>query len=282
MSDIVVLGAGEIGGAVARQIAVAAIASRVVIVDPAETVAVGKALDIQQSAPIDRCATTVVGTADTSAVVGAVAIVVADHYGSPSPEWQDDAGVALIRRVSGLNPRAPMVCAGAVQIALLQRSVAELGVPPARIFGSAGEALRSAVIGLTALEAACVPADISLALFGRPPEHIVIPWDAVSVAGQAATDVLGPPALARLETRISRVWPPGPLTLASAAARVVHAALTRSPRTLTALLVHREDAVHEGLCAMWSVKLGPTGIVRVLRPTLTPRDRVRLDAVPGV
>ncbi|MCA1584075.1 MAG: hypothetical protein LC791_04625 [Acidobacteria bacterium] len=279
MSDIVVLGAGEIGGAVARLVAAADMATRVVMVDVAEAVATGKALDIQQSAAIDGFATRVVGTGEMSAIVGATAIVVADQYGSPAQEWQGDAGVSLIRRVIGFNERALIVCAGATQVGLVERSVAELGVSPARIFGSAGEALRSAAIALAALEAACVPADISLALLGRPPRQVVIPWDAASVAGQAASNVLPPPALARLETRISRVWPPGPLTLASAAARMVHAALTRSPRTMTALMVHRGDDAEDRLCAMQSVKVGRAGIVRVVQPTLTPRDRVRLDSV---
>jgi malate dehydrogenase len=282
VSTIAIVGAGELGGAIARQIAAATIASGVVIIDDAETVAQGKALDIRQAAPIDGYGTSVVGTADLSAVVGATAIVLADRHGPLSGEWQGDAGVALIKRIVGLNARAPIVCAGAAQASLVELSVTELRVPQSRIFGSAPEALRAAIVSLTALDAGCAPHDVSLTVIGRPPDHIVVPWDAAAVAGHAATDVLGPPTILRLETRAVRLWPPGPFTLASAASRVICAALTRSPRTLSALILHGDGGRQEHRSAMWPVKLGPSGIVRVVTPTLTPRDRVRLDTVLDV
>lgn len=281
VSAIVILGAGELGGAVARQLAAAEIVGRIVLVDEAASVAAGKALDIRQAAPVDGYATMLTGSADVSAVVGARAIVVADRHGAPSEEWGDEAGLALIRRVAGLNARAPIVCAGATQGTLVERSVAELGVAPARIFGSAAEALRSATIGLTALEAGCAPADISLGVLGRPPHHTVVPWAAASIAGHAATDVIEAHALVRLEARLARLWPPGPFTLGAAASRLIVAALTRSPRTVYALAVNAAGG-HQQHAAMWPSKLGVSGIVRIVPPSLTPRDRVRLDAVLSV
>jgi malate dehydrogenase len=279
VSTIAILGAGELGGAIARQIAAAAIASRVVLIDDASTVAAGKALDIRQAAPIDGDGTSLNGTDDLSAVVGATAIILADRYGSTSDEWQGDAGLMLTRRVVELNARAPIVCAGAAQASVVERSVTEFDVPRTRIFGSAPEALRSAIVSLTALDAGCAPQDISLTAIGRPPHDIVVPWNAAAVAGHAATDVLEPPAILRLDARVARLWPPGPLTLASAAARMISAALTRSPRTLSALSVGGGDGQHARRAAMWPVRVGPAGITRVMAPTLTPRDRVRLDTM---
>lgn len=281
VSAIVILGAGDLGGALARQLALTATPDRIVLVDDAESVAAGKALDIRQAGPVDGYATMVTGTADVSAVVGARAIIVADRHGSESEEWRDDAGLALVKRVAGLNQRAPIVCAGALQTSLVERGVSELGISRRRLFGSLGEALRSAVVGLTALEAGCAPGDVMLGVLGRPPRHLVIPWDAASVAGHALTAVLGPPALSRLEARVTRLWPPGPYTLAAAASRLVSGALLRSPHTRYVLALHDENDGPDPRAAMWPVRLGPAGIAQVLSPTLTPRDRVRLHAQLG-
>lgn len=279
--SIVILGAGELGGAIARQLAGAAVANRIVLVDDAEPVAAGKALDIRQAGPVDGYTTTITGTSDVSAVVGAHAVVVADRHGTPADEWRDDAGLSLIKRVAGLNGRAPLVCAGALQTGLIERAVFELGVNRRRLFGSAAEAVRSAVVALTALEAGCAPGDIVLATLGRPPRHIIVPWDAASIAGHAATALLEPPTLARLEARLARVWPPGPFTLAAAASRLIGAALRRSPHTRYVLAVEDEHEGRERCAAMWPVRLGPSGIEQQLSPTLTPRDRVRLQALLG-
>src|SRR6476660_1262789 len=89
MATVVILGAGDIGGALARQLAAIDLVFRIVIVDDLATVAAGKALDVMQSAPVDRYHTNLVGSADVASVVGAVAVVIADTAASPSAEWKD-------------------------------------------------------------------------------------------------------------------------------------------------------------------------------------------------
>ena len=103
MSTLVVLGAGDLGGAVTRQAVAAAVTRRVVLVDDALDVARGKALDILQSAAIDGVAVAVVGTSDLGAVVGAAVVVLADRHAAPSVEHQGDAAVRLLVGVRALN-----------------------------------------------------------------------------------------------------------------------------------------------------------------------------------
>src|SRR5689334_24806732 len=166
MATIAILGAGDIGGALARQLAAIDLVSRIVIVDELANIAAGKALDVAQSAPVDRYHTTMAGTADVAAVVGAVVIVLADTA-QPVAEWKDEAGLALIKRAAGLNQRAPIICAGTAQATVIERGVNEAGISRMRLFGSAPEALRSAITAIVALEAAAAPADISLSVLGR-------------------------------------------------------------------------------------------------------------------
>lgn len=277
MSTVAIIGAGDIGGALARQLAAVDLVSRIVIVDDLASVAAGKALDVQQSAPVDGYHTTLTGTADLAAVVGAVAVVIADGAKAPVTEWKDEAGLALVKRVAGLNQRAPIVCAGPSQGSLVEKAVSEAGIPRTRVFGSAPEALRAAVIALTALEAGAAPIDISLSVLGRPPQQIVVPWDEASIAGRTATQVLSAAQIQRLDARIARLWPPGPYTLASATTSVLQAALTRSPRVHAALVTSTREEAKYGRAAMMPVTLEPSGIATFVTPALSTRDRVRFE-----
>jgi len=274
---VTILGAGDIGGALARQLAATDLVSRIVIVDDLAGVAAGKALDVAQSAPVDRYHTALSGTNDVAAVVGAAVVVIADRAGQAAAEWQDEAGLALLKRVAGLNQTAPIVCAGASQAGLIERGVNEGGVSRLRLFGSAPEALRSAIVAITALEANAAPADISLSVLGRAPQQIIVPWDEAAIGGRTATGVLNAAQLARLDGRIARLWPPGPYALAGAATRLIRTALTRSPRVHAALVAVTRDEGSPGRSAMMPVTLQPAGIAALVPPVLSSRDRVRFE-----
>jgi malate dehydrogenase len=277
VSTAVILGAGDIGGALARQLAAIDLVNRIVIVDDLANVAAGKALDVAQSSPVDGYHTVMAGTADVAAVVGADVVLVADGAAQPVTEWKDEAGLALIKRVGGLNQRAPIICAGTAQASLIERGVNEMGLSRMRLFGSAPEALRSAVIAIVALEAGAAPSDISLSVLGRPSQQVIVPWDEASIAGRTATGVLSAAQLARLDARIARLWPPGPYALGSAAARIVRTALTRTPRIHAATVAVNRDEGSPGRSAMMPVTLGPTGIATLVPPALSARDRVRFE-----
>jgi len=274
---VVILGAGEIGGALARQLAATDLVSRIVLVDDLGTVAAGKALDVAQSGPVDRYHTVMSGTNDVAAVVGAAIIVFADRAGPPGGEWQDEAGLALVKRVAGLNQVAPMLCAGSAQAGLIERGVNEAGISRVRLFGSGAEALRSAVTAITALEADASPSDISLAVLGRPPHQVIVPWDQGAIGGRPIPQVLSAAQLARLDARVARLWPPGPYALAAAATRIIRTALTRGPRLhMATVAVTREEGT-PGRSAIMPVLVQPSGIASIVTPALSARDRVRYE-----
>jgi malate dehydrogenase len=273
----VILGAGEIGGALARQLAALDVVARIVIVDDLATVAAGKALDVAQSAPVDRYHTAMSGTGDVAAVVGADVIVVADSAKAPGTEWKDEAGLALVKRVAGLNQVAPIICAGTSQASVIEKGVTEGGVSRMRLFGSAPEALRSAITAIVALESGSVPADISLSVLGRPPQQIIVPWDQAAIAGRTATEVLSAAQLARLDARIARLWPPGPYALAGAAARIIRTAVTKSGRVHAAFVTATREEGAAGRSSMMPVTLQPAGIASLVAPALSARDRVRFE-----
>src|SRR6185436_19011557 len=114
-------------------------------------------------------------------------------------------------------------------------------------------------------------------VLGRAPAQIIVPWDEASIGGRSATQVLSAAQLARLDARISRLWPPGPYALGSAAARLVRTALTRTPREHAALVAVTRDEGAPGRSAMMPVTLDPAGIAALVPPALSSRDRVRFE-----
>lgn len=276
MSSLVVVGAGPIGAAAAQQAAAAALATRVVLVDAAADVARGIALDICQAGAVTGTSTLVEGTGDTAVVVGAAVIVVADRHG-PAGEWRGDEGLAMLAVLRALNPRALLVCAGASHDAMVERMVVERGDEPRRLAGSAPEALRAAMLALTALEAGTSPADVALTLVGRYGRDLFVAWEGASVAGVRATEVLSPPVLSRLERQTPLLWPPGALALGAAAARVARLALGRMAGRPSLFLVPpgNGEGRQRGVTVPAAIV---DGEVRPVWPSLAPRERVRFES----
>src|SRR3954471_24888674 len=98
MSFIAIIGAGPIGGSIAHKLAGRDRVSEVRLIDPEERIAQGKALDIQQSAPVEGFRTRITATTSIAAAAGAGAIVIADAAGGA--EHSGDAGLALLRQLT--------------------------------------------------------------------------------------------------------------------------------------------------------------------------------------
>ena len=95
------VGAGDLGGALARTLASSDAVSRIVLIDDARTVAAGKALDIRQTGPIQLDDTAVEGTDDLHQSSGADVVVLRrparttrverrGRIGAGRPRGQDD------------------------------------------------------------------------------------------------------------------------------------------------------------------------------------------------
>jgi len=280
MTTVAVIGAGEVGGATAQALASGDRVGRVLLVDQAAGVASGKALDIQQMGAIEGCHVRLRGTDDLSSVSGCAVCVIADRFGDTSLEWIGPEGLALVTRLAAYVGDAPILFAGAGQADLLSAAARDVRIPPARLLGSAAEAFRSAVAGVIAMEVACSPSQVSLGVLGAPGA-LVVPWSQASIDGYAVEHVLDTVQIARIEARVARLWPPGPNTLGTAAARTAEALLHSSRRTHAVLaMLHGEFGVRDRVGALPAL-LGPGGIVERRRAALTVRERVTVETSLG-
>ncbi len=83
MREVAIIGAGELGGAVAHALAKSEVARVITLIDESgepATVAAGKALDIAQAGPVERFATELAGSTDLYRAAGVDLIVVADRF----------------------------------------------------------------------------------------------------------------------------------------------------------------------------------------------------------
>lgn len=275
MQEVAIVGAGELGGALAHVLARRDVARTIRLIDDTGRVAEGKALDIAQAAPVEGFAATLSGSTDLSSAAGASIVVLADRAGGG--DFQGEEGLALLRRAAGLNPRALLICAGALQRDLIARGVAELHLARERLFGTAPEAMRAAARALVALELDVSPRDVALSVVGVPPSQLIVGWEEATVNGFALTRLLGEPARRRLSARLPALWPPGPHALAHAACKAIESATGRSRQLATCFVAPEGAAIHRTKTAALPVRLGPSGIEAVVLPSLSVAEQVALD-----
>ncbi len=275
MHTVAILGAGELGAETARTLACQDLVTSILLVDAAAAVAAGKALDIQQSGPVEGFDTRVDGTSDPSRVMGADIVVLADDYGQG--ESLGERALQLLARAHQMAPRAVLLAAGAGHRDVLGVAMRELGIPATRLIGSAPVAAVSAARALVALDLDASPAEVNLTLLGAPPGWIVS-WNDGSLAGTPLTQLLAPPRIARIERLLQSSWPAGAYQLASAAAAVVRAMLTESRRRLCCFASDGERLGTPAHVAL-PVLLGPEGIRAIHTPQLEARERIALDTL---
>jgi malate dehydrogenase len=281
VSTVCIIGAGELGGAVAHALARGERVRRVIIIDDAPGVAAGKALDIQQSGAIEGCHAHLEGSADLSRAVGAAVCIVADRSGRSPGEWQGDEGLAMIRRLVTYLGDSPIVYGGSLQGELVLATARELYVRRERLIGSAPEALAGAVKSMVAIEGQCSPTEIGLTVLGAPPRGFVVPWSEASIAGHALERVLTQVQLSRIEGRVTHLWPPGPHALGLAAARVAEAVVSSSRRTFSVLTLLGGEFGARGRVGVLPAILSKQGIVATHVPALNTRERVQVENALG-
>ena len=270
MAVVAIIGAGPLGGALARALAERGRVDEVRLIDAEGRIAEGKALDIQQSAPVDQFNTRLTAAPGYAAAAGADAIVFADPIAGG--EIAADAGLAILRHVARLDGEAPLLFAGGQQRDLMRLALIELHVKRHRVVGSAPLALESSVRALTAALLDASPADLSIGIAGVPPRDAVIGWDAATAFHRPIAGVLPAHQMAALSSRLTALWPPPVYTLAAAAARVAEALARGSRRRYTCFAAVDAADVGRNVIAAVPVEIRKGGIARTLAPALSRHE----------
>lgn len=293
VSKIAVIGAGNIGGTLAQRLAESDLASELVLVDIVDGLPQGKALDLQESAPILGFSTRVSGSTSLESIQGAEIVVetagLARKPGmSRSDLLEKNAGI-LRDHALAVRRHAPdavvLVVTNPVDVMTYWfRKVS--GLPAARVFGESGtlDTARFRWFVADALQVA--PRDVVGFVLGTHGDTMVPILSLTSVQGVPLRSQLSAERLDAIVQRtqkgggeIVNLLKMGSAYYAPSAAQAeLVRAIARNEHRLLGVTAHLsgEFGLHD-LCLGVPVVVGRTGVERVVEVDLTAAERAAFE-----
>jgi malate dehydrogenase len=194
---ITVVGAGKYGSTTVQRLAQAGFADEIVMTDIVEGLPQGLALDMNQSRPIERYETRVVGTNDYEPTAGSdIVVVTAGRPRTPGMSRMDllEVNAAIVggvaREIAETSPRAVVIVVSNPldeMTALFQRVS---GFPHERVMGQAGMLDSARLADKTAARLGVSPLAVDAITLGSHGDTMVPVPSKVTVDGKPLTDLL--------------------------------------------------------------------------------------------
>lgn len=294
VSKIVVLGAGNVGGTLAQRLAEADLAREVVLVDIVEGLPQGKALDIQESAPILGFSTKVTGTTSLEGLRGAdIVVETAGLARKPGMSRSDllEKNAAIVRgHALAVKEHAPAAVVVVVTnpVDVMTYHFREVcGFPGARVLGESGTLDTARFRTFVALELGVAARDVTGFVLGTHGDTMVPLLSLTNVSGVPLSQLVPAPRLAQIVERtkkgggeIVELLKMGSAFYAPSAAQAeMVAAIARDERRLLPVTAHLDGEFGlRGLCIGVPVVLGRGGVEKVVEVPLAPAERAAFDA----
>jgi malate dehydrogenase len=272
MTTVAILGSGDLAATLARRLAERELARRVVMVDPSDARARGKALDLMQSAPVEGYDVSIEGCAQLAEAGPFDVLVVAD----PPALEEAAAGNRPAELMATLAPAAAgalVVVAGAQAAALVEAAV-HAGLARERVLGSAPMALASALRRHLARELEVEPGTVAATVLGSPGQ-LILPQGAATAGGIPVERISSTAARRALAAVNART--PGPVALAAAAAALLAALQSARPSVLPVTVLLQGEYGHRGVAVAVPARVGKGALQSVVDVALEPVDRVAFD-----
>jgi malate dehydrogenase len=291
---VAVLGAGNVGGTLAQRLAEMDLAAELVLIDIVDGLPQGKALDIQESAPILGFSTRVTGSTSLDALAGAdVVVETAGLARKPGMSRSD----LLTKNAEILRDHALAVKAKAPQatVVVVTNPVDVMtfwfrrlsGLPTARVFGESGTLDTARFRWFVAEALNVAPRDVTGFVLGTHGDTMVPVLSHTSVAGVPLTKLLPADRLDAIVARtkaggaeIVNLLKMGSAYYAPSAAQAeLVQAVVRNERRLLGVTAHL--AGEYGLSDLYlgvPAILGRSGVEKVVEVTLTAAERAAFDA----
>jgi malate dehydrogenase len=297
-AKISIIGAGNVGATAAHRIVERGYAD-VVLLDIVDGLAQGKALDIQQSAPVINFTTTITGTSDYKDTAGSgVVIVTAGLFRGPGMS-RDQLLATNAEIVSGViknavkhSPDGIIIMVSNPLDAMTYLAVKASRFPRKRVVGMSG-VLDSARLGTAiAAELKVPPKDVSAWVLGAHGLNMVVIPRLTTVRGRPLTELLPQETIDRLVERtvhggreIVDLLKTGSAFYApsAAVAGMAEAIVLDKKETLPgAALLEGEYGIKDSVIGV-PVKLGKKGIEEIVEFELSAEEKQRLyDSAEGI
>ncbi|MCI4339942.1 MAG: malate dehydrogenase [Thermoplasmata archaeon] len=294
VGKLVVLGAGNIGGTLAQRLAESDLAREVVLIDIIDGLPQGKALDIQESAPILGFSTRVSGATSLEALRGAdIVIETAGLARKPGMSRSDllEKNASIVRghalAVKQFAPDAIVVVV-TNPVDVMTFWFREMsGLPAAHVFGESGTLDTARFRTFVALELNVAPRDVTGFVLGTHGDTMVPLLSLTSVSGVPLTQLVSADRLAAIVERtkkgggeIVELLKMGSAFYAPSAAQAeLVAAIARDEHRLVPVTAHLSGEFGlSGLCIGVPVLLGRNGVEKVVEVPLSPAERAAFEA----
>lgn len=294
LGKISVLGAGNIGGSLAQRLAEADLAEEVTLIDIVEGLPQGKALDIQESAPIVGFSTRVTGSTSLEALAGSDLVVetagLARKPGMSRSDLLEKNASILAGHARAVREKAPnsvvLVVTNPVDVMTHWfRQVASF--PGPRVFGESGTLDTARFRTFVALELGVSPRDVTGFVLGTHGDTMVPILSLTSVSGVPLTSLVSADRLKAIVERTKKgggeivdLLKTGSAYFAPSAsqAELARAVALNEHRLLSATASLNGEFGQKEVTIGVPVVVGRGGIERVVEVALTPPEKAAFDA----
>jgi malate dehydrogenase len=292
MEKITVVGAGNVGATAAQRLAEMELARQVVLIDVAEGIPEGKALDQWESAPIEGFDTRVIGSNSYEAAAGSgIFIVTAGIARKPGMSRDDllktNAGIvrSVAKEIARVAPDSIIIMVSNPLDVMCHVAMEASGFPRERVIGMAGVLDTARYRSFIALELDCSVEDIQALVLGGHGDTMVPLASCTSVSGIPISQLL---PQERIDALVDRTRHGGAEIVAflktgsayyapsSAAVQMAEAIVKDKRRILPCAAYLQGEYGHEGLFLGVPCKLGAKGLLEIVNVTMTDQEREAL------
>lgn len=289
MEKITVVGAGNVGATAAQRLAEMELARQVVLIDVAEGIPEGKALDQWESAPIEGFDTRVIGSNSYEAAAGSgIFIVTAGIARKPGMSRDDllktNAGIvrSVAKEIARVAPDSIIIMVSNPLDVMCHVAMEASGFPRERVIGMAGVLDTARYRSFIALELDCSVEDIQALVLGGHGDTMVPLASCTSVSGIPISQLL---PQERIDALVDRTRHGGAEIVAflktgsayyapsSAAVQMAEAIVKDKRRILPCAAYLEGEYGHEGLFLGVPCKLGAKGLLEIVDVTMTDQEK---------
>jgi malate dehydrogenase len=197
MAKVTVVGAGNVGSNTARRVAEKDLAEEVVMIDIIEGLPQGLALDINQSAPVERFSTRVAGTNDYSDTAGSdVVVITAGLPRKPGMSRMDllDRNAEIVggvtEQIAANSPAAVIIVVSNPLDEMTYLAALVSGFPKERVMGMAGVLDSSRLRYFISENLDLAPTDVEAITLGSHGDQMVALPRHATVQGKPLPDLV--------------------------------------------------------------------------------------------
>lgn len=289
-----VVGAGNVGATTAQLISQQELAREVVLLDVAEGIPQGKALDMAESSPVERFDTRITGTNDPDSLSNCGIVVITAGIARKPGMSRDDLLTTNAEVVGTVSEHIARVAPGAIVITVTNPldvmtyvAFKKTGFPPERVIGMAGVLDTARYRYFLACELDVSVEDITAFVLGGHGDSMVPLPRYTSVAGIPVTELLdasvidtivqrtrdgGAEIVAHLKTGSAYYAP------ASAVSEMVKSIVRDKKRILPCAAYLTGQYGISDLFVGVPIKLGASGVEGIIEIGLTPEESAALNA----